>query len=163
LKPDQISPAKWSGSSPRIASDGSGDVIAVWRELTDDTAEIRAAFRPKNGSFGASKQISAPAVGAESPQVAMDRLGDAIAVWQESRTGRDSVVRAAIRPAGSKWSDPQTLSDPPDPAYGAHVSIANGQLTAIWIARHDWQPTVRTSSRTLTGAWSEAQTISGPL
>src|SRR5215471_5933606 len=89
LKPDQISPAKWSGSSPRIASDGSGDVIAVWRELTDDTAEIRAAFRPKNGSFGPSEQISVAAVAAESPRVAMDRLGDAVAVWQESKTGRE--------------------------------------------------------------------------
>lgn len=163
LKPDQISPAKWSGSSPRIASDGSGDVIAVWRELTDDTASIRAAVRPKNGSFGPSEQISAPAVAAESPQVAMDHLGNAVAVWQESKTGRDSVVLAAIRPAGSKWSDPLILSDPAEPAYGAHVSIANGQVTAIWIARHDWQPVVRTSSRTLTDAWSEAETISGPL
>ena len=160
LKPDQISPAKWSGSSPRIASDGSGDVIAVWRELSDDTAAIRAAFRPKNGSFGPSEQISAPAVAAESPRVEMDRLGNAVAVWVESKTGHDSVVQAAVRPAGGKWSDPQTLSDPAEPAYGADVSIANGQLTAIWIARHDLQPTVRASSRTLNDAWSEAQTIS---
>ena len=163
LKPDTISPTSWSGSSPRVASDGSGNVIAVWRELNDDVAAIRAAFRPKNGIFGPSEQISVPAVGAESPRVAMDRLGNAIAVWQESRTGHDSVVEAALRPAGGEWSDPQTLSDPTEPAYGAEVSIADGHMTAIWIDRHDWLPIVRTSSRTLADGWTEAETISGPI
>ncbi len=163
LKPDTISPARWSGSSPRVASDGSGNVIAVWRELEDDTAAIRAAFRPRNGSFGPSEQISVPAVEAESPRVAMDRLGNAVAVWQESRTGHDSVVQAAIRPAGGAWSDPQTLSDPTDPAYAAEISIADGHVSAIWIARHDWLPIVRTSSRTLADAWTDAETISGPI
>ena len=52
LKPETISPANWSGSAPRIASDGSGNVIVVWRELDDETAAIRAAFRPNNASFG---------------------------------------------------------------------------------------------------------------
>jgi len=163
LKPDRISPAHWSGSSPQIASDGSGDVIAVWRELNDDTGAVRAAFRPRNGSFAASEQISVPAVAVESPRVAMDRLGNAVAVWQESRTGRDMVVQAAIKPAGGEWSDPQTLSDPTEPAYGADASIADGKMTAVWIDRHPYLPIVRTSSRSLAHPWSDAQTISGPI
>jgi hemolysin type calcium-binding protein len=163
LKPDTISPARWSGSSPEIASDGSGNVIAVWRELTDDTAAIRAAFRPRNGGFEPSELISAPALEAESPRVAMDRLGNAVAVWEESRTGRDVVVQAALRPAGGRWSEPYVLSDPREPAYGADVSIADGKMTAVWIARHNWVPVVRTSSRTLADGWTDAETVSGPV
>lgn len=162
LHPDRISPATRSGSEPHVVSDGSGDVVAVWRELDDDTAAIRAAFRPRMGSFGPSERISLPAVAAESPRVAMDRLGNAVAVWQQSTTGRDSVVQAALRPAGGDWSAPQNLSDPTEAAFSADVSIAAGQVTAVWIAREEWQPVVRSSSRTMTGTWSKAETISEP-
>ena len=163
LKPDTISPADRSASGPRVVSDGSGNVVAVWRDLDDDTAAIRAAFRPRNGSFGPSEQISLPSVAAESPAVAMDRLGNAVAVWQESTTGRDSVVQAAIRPAGGTWSAPENLSDPTEPAFNADVSIADGHMTAVWVARQNWQPVVRSSSRTMTDLWSRAETISGPI
>ena len=163
LKPDSISPAHRSGSEPHIVSDGSGNVVAVWRDLDDDTAVIRAAFRPRNGSFGTAEKISPPAVAAESPKVAMDRLGNAVAVWQLSTNGRDSVVQAAIRPADGEWSSPQDVSDPAEPAFGANVSVSAGQITAVWVSRHDWQPVIRTSSRSMTDTWSPAETISGPI
>jgi hypothetical protein len=161
LKPDTISPADRSGSAPRIVSDSSGNVVAVWRDLDDDMAAIRAAFRPRSGSFGASERISLPSVAAESPQVAMDRLGNVVAVWQQSTSGRDSVVQAAIRPVGGTWSAPENLSDPTEPAFNADVSIADGHMTAVWIARHNYQPVVRSSNRTMAEAWSEPETISG--
>jgi hypothetical protein len=163
LKPDTISPAHFSGSVPRIDSDGSGNVIAVWRELNDDEAAIRAAFRPRGGSFGESVRISVPAAAAESPDVAMDTLGNAVAVWQQSTNGRDSVVEAAIRPADGDWSAPEALSDPGEPAFNADVEIAYGNATAVWVARTNWQPVIRTSSRTMTDPWSPSKTISGPV
>jgi Ca2+-binding RTX toxin-like protein len=162
LKPDTISPARFSGSGPRIDSDGSGDVIAVWRELDDDVAAIRAAFRPRGGSFGDSVRISVPAVAAESPEVAMDKLGNSVAVWQQSTTGRDSVVEAAIRPAGGEWSTPEALSAPGEPAFSADVEIAEGQATAVWVANENRVPVIRSASRTMTGPWSDTETISSP-
>ncbi len=163
LKPDTISPAQRSGSQPQIVSDGSGNVVAVWRDLDDDTEAIRAAFRPRGGSFGSAQRISSPSVAAESPRVAMDRLGNTVAVWHVSTTGRDSVVQAAIRPAGGEWSAPQDLSEPAEPAFGANVSISSGRITVVWVARHNWQPVIRTSSRSMTDAWSPATIISGPV
>ena len=44
----------------------------------------------------------------------MDKLGNAVAVWQRS-SGHDSVVQAAIRPAGGPWGEPQDLSRPGEP------------------------------------------------
>ena len=163
LNPDTISAANRSGSQPHVVSDGSGNVVAVWRDLDDDTAAIRAAFRPASGSFGPSQAISQPAVAAESPAVAMDRLGNAVAVWQQSTTGRDSVVETAIRPAGGEWTPPEALSDPTEAAFSVKVAIANGHLTAVWAALHDWRPVIRASSRTITDPWSTPQTISGPV
>jgi RTX calcium-binding nonapeptide repeat (4 copies) len=160
LKPDTISPARFSGSGPRIDSDGSGDVIAVWRELDDDEAAIRAAFRPRGGSFGDSVRISAPVAAAESPEVAMDKLGNAVAVWQQSTNGRDSVVEAAIRPTGGEWSPSEALSQPGEPAFTADVKIADGQATAVWVVNVNRVPVIRSASRTMTGPWSETKTIS---
>ena len=47
LKPDTISPAHRSGSEPQLVSNGSGDVVAVWRDLDDNAESIRATFRPR--------------------------------------------------------------------------------------------------------------------
>jgi hypothetical protein len=163
LKPDTISPNHRSGSQPQLASDGSGDVVAVWRDVDDNAESIRAAFRPRNGSFGDSETISGPAVAAESPRVAMDRLGNAVAVWHVSTTGRDSVVQAAIRPAGGAWTAPQALSDTNEPAFGPDVAIEAGRMTAVWVARHEWRPVIQTASRTMAGLWTLPSTISGPV
>ena len=81
LQPADMSPAGVDASRPLIASDGKGDLIALWRESDRASWAIRAAFRPKNGDWD-SKRISVPAPATESPALAMDRLGNAIAVWQ---------------------------------------------------------------------------------
>src|SRR4029453_6929819 len=119
LKPDTISPTHRSGSEPQLVSNGSGDVVAVWRDVDDNAESIRAAFRPRYGGFGDSETISVPALAAESPHVAMDRLGNAVAVWHVSTTGRDSIVQAAVRPPGGARTPPPLLSDPGEPAFGA--------------------------------------------
>jgi RTX calcium-binding nonapeptide repeat (4 copies) len=163
LKPDTISPAHRSGSEPQLVSDGSGDVVAVWRDVDDNAESIRAAFRPRYGVFGDSETISVPALAAESPRVAMDRLGNAVAVWHVSTTGRDSLVQASIRPAGGGWSAPQIVSDPSEPAFGADVSIQAGRMTVAWVARDRFRPVIQTATRTMAEPWTSPITISGPV
>jgi RTX calcium-binding nonapeptide repeat (4 copies) len=163
LKPDTISPTHRSGSQPQLASDGSGNVVAVWRDVDDNAESIRASFRPRYGSFGDSETISVPALSTESPRVAMDRLGNAVAVWHVATTAHDSVVQAAVRPAGGSWSNPQVLSDPGEPAFGPAVSIEAGRMTAVWVARVQWRPVIETASRTMTGLWTPPTPISGPV
>jgi hypothetical protein len=163
LKPDTISPTHRSGSEPKLVSDGSGDVVAVWRDVDDNAESIRAAFRPRYGGFGDSETISVPVLAAESPRVAMDRLGNAVAVWHVSTTGRDSLVQASIRPAGGAWSAPQVLSDPSEPAFGAGVSIQAGRMTVAWVARDQFRPVIQTATRTMADPWTPPVTISGPV
>jgi hypothetical protein len=163
LKPDTISPAHRSGSEPQLVSDGSGDVVAVWRDVDDNAESIRAAFRPRYGGFDDSETISVPALAAESPRVAMDRLGNAVAVWHVSTTGRDSLVQAAVRPAGGAWSAPQVVSDPSEPAFGADVSIQADRMTVAWVARDQYRPVIQTATRTMTDPWTPPVTISGPV
>ena len=162
LQPNDLSKRGASGSSPRIASDGDGNVVAVWRELEDGAASIRAAFRPRGGAWSDAERISLPAAATESPKLAMDALGNAVAIWQRS-TGQNSVVQAAIRPVGGGWSDPQDLSDPGGVAFNADVAIRAGRATAVWTVLEDRRSVVQASSRDVAGAWAPAQMISGPI
>ena len=162
LKPVDLSAGGTSASSPRIASDGAGNVIAVWREVDGDAASIRAAYQPKGAAFGSSRAISVPAAATEAPELAMDRRGNAVAVWQRSN-GRDSVVQAAVRPAGSNWSEPTDLSAPGDSAFSADVAVEAGQATAVWLVLRDRRTLVQSSSRTIDGTWSTPETVSGPV
>jgi Ca2+-binding RTX toxin-like protein len=161
LKPLDISPDGASGSAQGIVSDGAGNIAVVWREADADSSSIRAAFRPAGQGWDPSQRISAPAAETESPRLAMDSLGNTVAVWQRS-TGHDSVVQAAIRPAGSTWSEPQDLSTPGEAAFNADVTAKAGRVTAIWTALRDRRTVVESSSRTIAGSWAPAQTVSAP-
>ena len=162
LRPADLSRGGASGSTPRIASDGAGNTVVVWREVDGDTSAIRAAVRPAGGSWASAERISAPAPATESPRLAMDRLGNAVAVWQRSN-GHDSVVQAAIRPAGGAWSPPQDLSAPGEPAFNADVALEAGQVTAVWTVLRDRRTAVETSSAPVAGSWGPVQTLSGPI
>jgi Ca2+-binding RTX toxin-like protein len=161
LNPVDISPAGVTASRPLIATDGAGDVVAVWRELEDRSSAIRAAVRPKGGDWS-SKRISAAAAATESPAVAMDRRGNAVAVWHQS-DGSTSVVQAAVRPAGEDWSDTQDLSGAEAPAFNADVAVEAGYATAVWVVLRNRHTLVLSSSRTIDGAWSAPETVAGPV
>jgi hypothetical protein len=151
-----------SASSPRIGSDGAGNVVAVWRELNAETASIRAATRSPGGEWSSSARISVPAAATEAPELAVDRLGNAVAVWHRS-TGRDSVVQAAVRPAGGDWSAPQDVSPPGERAFNADVALEAGRATVVWAALRDLRSVVRSSTRAISGTWSPAETVSDPI
>jgi hypothetical protein len=162
LKPSDISPSGASASAPRIASDGAGNIAAVWREVDGDVSAIRAAFRPAGDNWGGGRRLSLPAAATEAPQLAMDRQGNAVAVWHRS-TGRDSVVQAAIRPAGGSWSEPRDLSLPGELAFNAHVAVQAGHVIAVWAAMDGLRSIVRAASGTVAGGWEPAETVSGPI
>jgi hypothetical protein len=161
LSPVDISPAGVSGSRPLIDTDGSGNVIAIWREHDNGSSAIRAAVRPKGGDWS-TERISATASATESPALAIDRRGNAVAVWQQSKDD-GSVVRAAVRPAGGVWSDPEDLSIPEDPAFNADVAVEAGHAIAVWVVLRKRHTLVMSSSRTIDGPWSDPETVAGPV
>jgi hemolysin type calcium-binding protein len=161
LQPANISPPGLNASRPLIASDGKGDLVAVWRELDHNAWSIRAAVRSKGAGWH-SKRISLPAQVTESPALAMDRQGNAVAAWQRS-AGSGSVVQASVRPAGGDWSPSEDLSAPGDTAFGAGVSAEAGNLAAVWVVLRNRQTLVLSSSRAVGGAWSPAETLAGPV
>src|SRR5262249_40307259 len=68
-------------AAPRIALDAAGDAVAVWRRFDGADYVIQSAARPAGGSWSAPVDLSAPGEEAQSPQLAVDAAGDAVAVW----------------------------------------------------------------------------------
>jgi len=161
LQPGDLSPAGLTASRPAIATDGKGNLVAMWRELEGDSSVIRATARPKGGDWS-SELISAPAADMESPALAMDRDGNAVAAWHRS-DGGNSVVQAAVRPAGGAWSAPEDLSSVEDPAFDVRIAAEHGRIGAVWVVLHNRHTLIRSSTRSVDGAWSSPQTIAGPV
>jgi hypothetical protein len=106
-------------AQPAVAIAPQGAVIAaVWQESAspyqDSTSVIRAVAGPADTDGIARRRparLSTIGLEGRSPQVAVDRLGDAVAVWEENNREVGYVVRAAVKPTGRRaWRAPVTIS-----------------------------------------------------
>jgi PKD domain len=124
-----------NSSQPNLAIDAAGDVSVVW--MYHDAAiprnEVQVAVRPAGGSFSAPQTLSDTSQNADSPAVAMDSAGDAIAVWAGS-DGTNSIIRASVRPANGSFSMPaDDLSEPGKNADSPQIAMTpGGEATAVW-------------------------------
>jgi hypothetical protein len=101
-------PTKPNADSPRLAMDGQGNAIAVWRESSNDPSHPNAIFaaRYAGGSWGdaTALDVTSPGSGVH-PSVAVDGAGDAIALWANGN------VRAASFLANTgSWSSEVILN-----------------------------------------------------
>jgi hypothetical protein len=129
---------------PSLATDASGNTIAVWRH---SALGIRASIRSPDGAFAGPVTISAPTTTASEPEIAADAQGDAVAIWN-----RDGTIEAAFydgdpppgSPVGASPSAPQ-VSDSSAPVVQslkiARKRFAVGaQQTALNAARRRRTP-----------------------
>lgn len=71
--------------TPQIATDGSGNALAVWTQFDGAFSNILAnRFDAGSGAWGTAQPIEENTSGAGDPQIAVDGAGNAIAVWRQS-------------------------------------------------------------------------------
>ena len=87
-------PAYLAGTSPRLAADGRGRTYAVW-----DAGHARAAIRQHGRPFRDLQDISGSNA-VDSPGVAADALGNAVATWVEPEAGAWRLYAAAYDGSG---------------------------------------------------------------
>lgn len=105
--------------------------------------------------------LPTPGGDAESPRVAVDRRGDAVAVWARSH-GRREVVESAARPAGGVWSRPVRLSAGGDAEFPQVALDRAGDAVAIWQEARGASETIESAARPAGGAWSRPVDLSVP-
>ncbi|HEX3737348.1 MAG TPA: PKD domain-containing protein [Solirubrobacterales bacterium] len=145
---------------PRLAVDAAGDAVAVWRRYdgTDDIVE--AASRPPGGSWGVPVDLSAGGENADSPSVAVDPAGDAVAVWRRY-DGTDEIIQASTRTAGGVWQAPVDLSESGENAYRPQIAVDGaGDAVAVWDRSDGVHTIVQAASRPAGGSWGPSVDLS---
>jgi hypothetical protein len=134
-----------------IAFDRQGTAMAIWtRDSTKTLASwVEMSTRPPGGAWSKPAVISYERRGANSPQVAFDATGGAVAAWVRSgspieaeflrgarpkrRHFEDEVVTATRTPGGT-FSHPQRNSDPRFNSSEPSLSVNSaGQAALAWV------------------------------
>jgi hypothetical protein len=108
--------------------------------------------------------LSPPGVFAESPQVAVDSSGNAIAVWAAHPGGTD-LVQASVRPAATgAWLPPVDLSPPGRVNGPPHLAVnSRGDAVAVWQQLSSGEYVARASVRVASsGVWQMPVDLSAP-
>ncbi|MGV1048853.1 MAG: PKD domain-containing protein [Solirubrobacterales bacterium] len=125
--------AAYEVESPRVALDGSGRAVAVFRarKLENGDFVVRTASTSfLNGGWSAQATLASGGNGATQPDVAVDPGGDAIAVWRLGGT-----VSALRRPAAGAFVPPgAAISDGAHPGFEEPQVVidANGDGIVVW-------------------------------
>lgn len=136
--------------SPQVATDAEGNAIAVWKQQTDGPHfDIWSNRYVAGAGWGDEARIDTQDAGdAEEPQVAVDRDGNAIAVWAQSGGGRAGIWSNRYV-AGAGWGDarpvgqtglgsarlPQVSTDPNGNAVAVWVQF-DGEKERVWANRY---------------------------
>ena len=151
------------GSRPTAALSDAGDGAILWVHDIGRDRVVQATYRRgATGTWPEPNDLSESVLEVRDHHIALDRWGNAMAIWAE-RSATSFVVRGAIRSAQSGvWGQPTILSTPgtnvsagpslalaPE-SLGITAWVEGGQVRAslVYIAR--WQPVVTVSRPTST-------------
>jgi hypothetical protein len=150
--------------APQVAVNARGDAVAVWSAGIGSTGAVRVSARPAGGAWSDPHVISEGAVYGGGQDVAIDAQGNATVIWSEIVGDEDPswLVRAASRPSGGNWSEPENLSESALAASPRLAVDPEGDVTAVWLgtAPRIVGPgvvnVVRSSRRPAGGEWDPA-------
>ena len=96
---------------PRVAFDGHGDAVAVWKYFNGTINVEQSAVRlAASGIWQPPVRISGAGVEVFEPTLASDPHGDAVAGWARN-VSSELTIQATMRPAASgTWQEPVTIS-----------------------------------------------------
>jgi hypothetical protein len=126
----------FGNADPKMAVDASGKVGVVWYRLVNGKRFIFwNRFTPADGWSTAAQLETHTGGDALLPTIAMDRSGNAIAVWQqEDDFIHDNAYAARFTPA-SGWGIPQVLQINSGATNSGGLQIAidsHGDAWALW-------------------------------
>ena len=127
-----------SANSPQVAMDASGNAIVIWRQDAGSTNSVAGvlAMRYTVGTGWGTSALIGPSVGSsdgQSPQIAFDSSGNALAVWNDYPKPNMRSNRYVV---GTGWGTVVTVtSGTPanSPDEGAKLAFdKNGNAMAVW-------------------------------
>jgi hypothetical protein len=118
--------------SPQVAVDDSGNAIAVWMQGTAGNYSLYAdRFVPGTG-WGTAVLIEQNSGNVDYPQVAVNKSGDAIAVWAQD-DGTQFNIWANRYVPGTGWGTAELIELNSGSAYSPQVVLDDlGNAIAVW-------------------------------
>lgn len=115
--------------SSSVGIDATGNAVAIWVESVLDTTIVKTANKPFGGSWSAPTVLSTSLQNG-SPKLAMNAVGNVIAVWIDYSAG---VVQTAYLTFGGAWSAVTPISSSPETLLDLQVDIDSaGNGYAVW-------------------------------
>jgi hypothetical protein len=90
-----LSPSPYGNESPQVGIDANGNGVVVWESFKGSQENVLGRTRSAAGGLGSIQKLSTSGL-AFSPQVAMNGVGNALAVW--TRTGSFDRIQASAGP-----------------------------------------------------------------
>jgi PKD domain-containing protein/PASTA domain-containing protein len=157
--PQDISGTCIAAQAVELAVSPAGKAVAVWECPKGGNTVVQATTGRRGGSWSAPHDLSAPGHDAHVPQVALDRAGNALAVWMRSN-GTDVIVQAALQRATGAWLAPEAVSRPGFDVDRPDVALdARGNGVAVWQSSDGFNSIVQAATRTAAGSWSTPQPL----
>jgi hypothetical protein len=127
-----ISRAGEDANFASLAANRHGDAVVLWESYVSGLLQIEAARRPAGGAFGAVQDVTGTNGVPQSPSVAIDDAGDALAVWKH-KPDTKQVIAGASAEAGGPFGDAVTLSDNDLDTANPSVAVSpRGDGLAVW-------------------------------
>ena len=131
LTPDSIS------SEPKVGVDPAGNVIAVWQLGIMGRYSVRANRYTTGDGWGVAEQISEwgdYSWGISGPELAVDRNGSAIVVWNTRYDGRHATYSNRFTKRFG-WGTAQHIDDSNPDRFSQYVAVdvdQEGRAIAVW-------------------------------
>ena len=125
--PVDLSPVEAPGSvHPSLAVDALGDAIVTWNRGEGPAGgPVQEAFRPAGGAWQAPVDVTQGNEWGDFSQVAFDRHGNALAMWQGDG------LQSAFMPAGGTWQPPSIVGS--ELVAGSDFAVdGRGDAVAVW-------------------------------
>lgn len=152
--------------SPQIAVNYDGNAVTVWEQhdgfrynvwandfiLYEDDAEV--------AEWGIGKAIETYSAGnAESPQIAMDDNGKAVAVWMQYDGSRYNIWANTFD--GADWGTPELIEAvDTGSAYSPQIAMDNdGNAIAVWMQYDGFRYNIWANNFDDTAVWGTAELI----
>lgn len=141
-----------SGSNPQISVDPFGNTVAVWEYYDGATDIIQGATLAANSSVWVpTTDLTASGTTAFAPKVAVDSLGNAIAVWEFDCCSNFSVQGARLVSGSNVWIPTKALSASGEDSFSPNVAVdSSGNAVAVWINGNGADNIVQTSKFLIT-------------
>lgn len=137
-----------------------GDAIAVWRQSDGTKEKIWSNHFTPDGGWGTAQRVDNGDTDAKAPVVAIDALGNAVAVWQQFSGSRSDLLSNRYAPeTGWGTQEPVERNIEGDAEFPDVAVDPEGTATAVWQQDAGDASGIWASRSAVGAGWDAAQRI----